>query len=69
VIPQPPQFALSLFVFAQNGCPASGVQSVSVPASSPPQELEHAPLLQIWPLPQVMPQPPQFALSVFVLAQ
>src|SRR6185437_7722567 len=31
--------------------------------------LAHAPLSQTWPAPHAMPQPPQFALSVLMLAQ
>src|SRR6185312_3121348 len=57
VTPQAPQLALSVFVFAQYGAPASGVQSVSVPASSPPHELVQLPSLQTCPAPHVVPQP------------
>jgi hypothetical protein len=69
VTPHAPQFWLSALVFAQYGRPPSGVHSVLVPASPPAHEAEQAPSLQTSPAPQVIPQPPQFALSVLVLAQ
>jgi hypothetical protein len=65
VMPQPPQLALSVFVFAQYGAPLSPPQNVCVPR----HVLEHAPLTQTKLVPQTVPQPPQFASSVFVSAQ
>ena len=41
-----------------------GVQVVSEP-----QVMVQTPAVQTWPLPQVMPQVPQLALSVWRLAQ
>ncbi len=66
--PQLPQFAVSFVVSAQYGAPASGVHSVSPPPSEAHVRL-HFPFEHTSPTLHWTPQPPQFALSVFVLAQ
>jgi hypothetical protein len=63
-LPQVPQLALSVIMFAQYGAPVEGMHLVS-----DPQVRVQTPLLQTWPAPQPLPQVPQLALSVIVLAQ
>jgi hypothetical protein len=64
-LPHDPQFALSVFVFAQYGEPVSPPQNVWPLL----QLFEHVPLTQTSCVVHVFPHVPQFALSVFVLAQ
>ena len=70
-LPQVPQLALSVFVFAQIGAPPP-----SPPASAPPHNVSpcwqltaHAPFEHTWPDGHALPQVPQLARSVFVLTQ
>jgi hypothetical protein len=63
-VPQDPQLALSVSVFAQYGEPVDGVQVVSAP-----QVIVQTPFEQTLAPVQALPQEPQFALSVVVLAQ
>ncbi len=64
-LPHEPQLALSFFVSAQYGGPASGKQSVC-----DDRQLEaHMPPAQTCSVPHVMPHVPQFELSVCVVAQ
>jgi hypothetical protein len=72
--PHLPQLALSVSVVVQKETPASLVQSVSPPpasgpASTPPQLVEHMPFEHTCPALHTVPQLPQFALSVIVVAQ
>jgi hypothetical protein len=64
-LPQVPQFALSVWVFAQYGCPPSGEQSVCPWV----QVSVHFPDEQTRPSGQTLPHHPQLALSVAVIAQ
>jgi hypothetical protein len=64
VLPQVPQFVLSVWVLAQYGAPPSGVHVVSAP-----HVRLHCPPVHIFPGSHVLPQVPQFVLSVWVLAQ
>jgi hypothetical protein len=54
-VPQVPQFALSVIVFAQYG--VAPFAHVMVP---PPHEVAHAPIEHTWPPTHLTPHPPQF---------
>lgn len=60
MVAQLPQWAASVLTLAQL------LSQSTVPAE---QELEHCPLSQTWPVPQALPQPPQWAALLAVLTQ
>jgi len=64
LVPQVPQFVLSVFRLAQKL-----TLSIVQMELGPPQDVAHLPSEQTVPAPQLVPQVPQFVLSVFKLAQ
>jgi hypothetical protein len=66
VLPHAPQLLGSLVVSAQYEAPPSTPHNVDAPASD---AQPHAPFAHVSPDAHLIPQPPQFALSVFVFAQ
>jgi hypothetical protein len=67
--PQPPQLVGSSWVLVQNGAPPSGAQSVSALPSALRHALLHRPSEHICAGPHPLPHDPQFAVSVWTLAQ
>ncbi len=55
IVPQPPQFALSVCVFAQYA-----VAPAPHSKRPPPQVVAHAPAEHTWPAGQMVPHAPQF---------